>query len=270
MHLGITNLQQPLQTAGNGLIQQYQGYGPFVATFLANLLATFGDKGQLVIITLASQYDAKRVTVGAVAAFAIWNAVEVGIGKWIEGALPGGLLGLVTGGLFLLFGLWTLYSAVKSFRQSDDEPMLTSGGLEVGLTGRLLPDSVVDNVGAYGGVLTAFVFILFAEFGDKTQLLTINLAATFPHSPVSVYAGAITALALRTGVDAYIGEQVEDRLPTRWIELGAAAAFLAVGLGELGLLPEMIVWGVLGTLVVLAVGGIGWGVYQRRSSSSPS
>jgi putative Ca2+/H+ antiporter (TMEM165/GDT1 family) len=42
-------------------------------------------------------------------------------------------------------------------------------------------------------VLTAFVIIFLAEWGDLTQIVTANLAAKY-HSPLSVGAGSLLAL----------------------------------------------------------------------------
>jgi Ca2+/H+ antiporter, TMEM165/GDT1 family len=220
----------PLAAGLQQVIHRYEGYGPIAAAFLANLLATFGDKGQLVVVTLASRYDAKRVFVGAMAAFTLWSTVEIAFGHVIVTVLPGAVITVLTGGLFVVFGLWTLRSAAAKFVEaSDDQPLLTAGGMDVGVTGVVIPDGLLTRMGAYGGVLTTFVFILFAEFGDKTQLLTINLATTFPNSPFSIFAGVIGALGLRTGVDAVIGERFERILPTKWLELVAAFVFLAFG-----------------------------------------
>ncbi|EFW90308.1 hypothetical protein ZOD2009_19663 [Haladaptatus paucihalophilus DX253] len=220
----------PLATGLQQVIQRYDGYGPLAAAFLANLLATFGDKGQLVVVTLASRYDAKKVFVGAMAAFTLWSTIEIVFGHVIVTVLPGAAITLLTGGLFVLFGLWTLRSAIVTFgKESDDRPLLTGGGVDVGMSGTLLPDGLLTRMGAYGGVLTTFVFILFAEFGDKTQLLTINLSTTFPNSPLSVFVGVVAALGLRTGLDAFIGERFERVLPTKWLELLAAVVFLAFG-----------------------------------------
>ncbi len=248
----------PLQSTLDAVVQRYAGHGPLVTAFLANLLATFGDKGQLVVVTLSSRYDAEKVFLGAMGAFTVWSGVEVVLGQYVVTVLPDGVVTLVTGGLFILFGIWTLYSAISSFRAVEEvvTPPFSSTGLDVGVTGWLIPDSVLGRLGVHGGTLVAFLFVLFAEFGDKTQLLTITLAATFPDAPLSVFVGVLAALALRTGVDAVIGEQVERTVPTRYIELGASTVFLAFGLVVLGLVTEGFLLGVLGTLLVLGTAGL--------------
>ena len=246
----------PLAAGVSDLVRQYAAYGPLAAAFLANLLGTFGDKGQLVVVMLATRYDAKRVFGGAMLAFTGWSALEVAVGQWIHHALPAGVMTLLTGGLFLAFGFWTLRTAVGSFEAADRSPeSLTGGGLDDGLSRRLLPDPVFDHLGAHGGFLTAFVFIGFAEFGDKTQLLTINLAATFPRAPVAVFVGVVAALGLRTGVDAFVGEEVERSLPAAWLELAGASIFLAFGLVVLGVVPEAVLYVVGGLAVLLVFGG---------------
>lgn len=240
------------------LIEQYAGYGPLLAAFLVNLLATFGDKGQLVVIALASRFDAKKVFAGSMAAFGLWSALEVVFGQAVMAVLPAGVVTAITGALFLLFGLWTAKSAAD--RRRDDRPvddglLLGDGGLDAGWTGRLLPEGALARFGSYGGVLTSFVFIMFAEFGDKTQALTINLAIVFPDAPLSVFVGVVAALGLRTGLDALIGERVEAYLPLALIEAVAAAVFLAFGLLVFGIVPP---WVLLGTLAVAAAVVLGW------------
>ncbi|WP_227376524.1 TMEM165/GDT1 family protein [Haladaptatus halobius] len=220
----------PAAAGFQSVIERYAEYGPLLVSFLANTLATFGDKGQLVVVTLASRYDAKKVFLGSMVAFSLWSLVEVAVGGWIVTVLPGGAIAATTGGLFVVFGLLTLQSASRRFRAEPNEsPLVTGGGIDVGLSGRLLPNSVLTQMGAYGGVLTSFVFIAFAEFGDKTQLLTIDLAATFPHARASVFVGVVTALGLRTGVDALVGERFKRWVPTEYVELVAALVFLLFG-----------------------------------------
>ncbi|MFB6165443.1 MAG: TMEM165/GDT1 family protein [Haloarculaceae archaeon] len=244
----------PLVSGLDRVVTRYRHFGPFLASAISNFFATFGDKGQLAVITLASVYDAKRVFAGAVTAFAIWNAIEVTIGAAIVRAAPAATLEYVTGGLFLVFGLWAAYEAYglyrNSQRESDEAAMLDS----------VLPDSIRDRLRGAGPFVIAFATIAVAEVGDKTQLLTIDLSATFPGSPVAVFAGAWIGLAVRTGLDAFVGETAERYLPTAFMQGAAAAVFVAGGLFELGVLPGLAVVGVAAAAVVFAVGGA---LYRR-------
>lgn len=235
----------------DAIVSRYADYGPFAASFLANMLATFGDKGQLVVVALASKYDAKRVFLGAMGAFTLWSALEVIFGSWITSVLPGGVMTTITGTLFLLFGGWTLYSVANRLRETGLPDVSTD------LVDRLVPVDVTSD----GALTTSFVFIMFAEFGDKTQLLTITLAGTFHDSPVLVFLGVLTALGLRTGVDAALGAQAERALPTLYIESAAAVVFVAFGLAVLGVISTA---ALLATVVVSILGAVVAGVYRKR------
>ncbi|MGB9987901.1 TMEM165/GDT1 family protein [Salarchaeum japonicum] len=214
-----------------GIIEQYAHYGPFLAAFLANLLATFGDKGQLAVITLATKYDAKRIFVGAMAAFTAWSALEVVFGSTITRVVPASTMTVATGGLFLAFAAWTLLNVLNTVRA---DPLTPVDPMSV------VPASLRGLTDGHGPTLTGFTFIGLAEFGDKTQLLTIALAATFPNSLVSVFLGVVAALALRTGVDALIGEQAERVLPSLYIEVASAVVFAAFGVFVFGAIGETV------------------------------
>lgn len=240
-----------------GFIERYDTYGPFVTSFVTNFLATFGDKGQIAVITLATTYDAKKVFFGAVTAFALWNAVEVAVGSALVALVPAGVMPALTGGLFVVFGIWSGLQALRVARNAAT----TNGGL----VQSILPESVFDRLHGRGAFAISFLMIAFAEVGDKTQLLTINLAAAFPHSPVHVFFGAFLGLALRTGIDAFIGEAAERHLPTFHIQTGAAAIFLAVGFFQFGVLEGVAVVAVaLGAIAFAVVGAL-----ERAYSRSP-
>jgi putative Ca2+/H+ antiporter (TMEM165/GDT1 family) len=237
-----------------GVVEQYQSFGPLLGAFLANTLATFGDKGQLVVLALAARYDAKKVFLGAMGAFTAWSGLEVLFGAWITSVLPADVMALVTGALFVGFGLITLREAINQYRATwlpwplGPRRTDTDGSYEV-LSGR-----VQRLVQGRGPVVASFLAIGVAEFGDKTQALTIALAAHFDESRLLVFVGVVAALALRTGIDAAIGGQLEDRLPKGAIELAAGIVFLAFGFAAVGLLGGT---GLLaGILLAFVVAGV--------------
>jgi putative Ca2+/H+ antiporter (TMEM165/GDT1 family) len=76
------------------------------------------------------------------------------------------------------------------------------------------------------GVTFAAVFL--AELGDKTQLATLGIAAGSKKS-ISVFVGAGLALILSTALAVLLGSAMGAALPVKWIRLGAALLFLAIG-----------------------------------------
>lgn len=244
------------------VIGQYEAYGPLAASFLSNLLATFGDKGQLVVIVLASRHDPKRVFLGATAAFGLWSGLEVVFGAWIPQVLPGPVMTGLTGWLFVAFGVWTLVGVVRQAPGEVPLRNLANGARTDGFgdaigDSRVLPTQL-QRLGAHGPVVTSFLFIFLAEFGDKTQLLTINLAATFPESPVLVFVGVMAALALRTGVDAVTGDRARQFLLSRFIQLVAAVVFIAFGLAVFDLISSSALLAVVAFSVLSAIAGSVW------------
>ena len=53
---------------------------------------------------------------------------------------------------------------------------------------------------------TAFLSVFIAEFGDKTQLVSLTLASRYP--PLQVLAGAMLALALVLGLAVLVARSV--------------------------------------------------------------
>ena len=77
-------------------------------------------------------------------------------------------------------------------------------------------------------ILSTFVIVGVAEFGDKTQIAVINLSAK--HRPRSVFIGAILAFALVVGISASIGGAIASYISVSWIYLVGGISFLIFGL----------------------------------------
>lgn len=73
----------------------------------------------------------------------------------------------------------------------------------------------------------AFLAVLLAEMGDKTQLVTLTLSTRYP--PRQVLAGALSALAAITGLAVVLGDYLANLFPEQATLLGSGLFFLAVG-----------------------------------------
>lgn len=73
----------------------------------------------------------------------------------------------------------------------------------------------------------AFLAILLAEMGDKTQLVTLTLSSRYP--PLRVLAGALAALAAITGLAVVLGDFLANLLPEHVTLLASGVFFLGVG-----------------------------------------
>lgn len=73
-----------------------------------------------------------------------------------------------------------------------------------------------------------FALVFVAELGDKTQLATMLLAAESKSLP-AVFLGATGALALSALIGVAAGDLVSRVIPVKYLQIGAGAAFIAIG-----------------------------------------
>jgi putative Ca2+/H+ antiporter (TMEM165/GDT1 family) len=78
----------------------------------------------------------------------------------------------------------------------------------------------------FAATAIAFVAIFLAEFGDKSQLLTLAFATRYPWRPV--VAGVVIAAAVIQGASVLVGAAVGAILPEMVVGVVSGVAFLAV------------------------------------------
>lgn len=169
-------------------------------TFLLIALAEFGDKSQLVCMTLATRHRAFPVALGATTAFALLNLLATLFGAAVAAWLPAWLVTVAVATLFALFGI----SALRY--QDDDE------------------DETIAEKPGHGIFATTFLLIFLAEFGDKTQIAVAGLGSTAEAS--AVWSGATLALAATSLAGIYAGRHLLQRLPLVWIHRISGVFFL--------------------------------------------
>lgn len=178
--------------------------GPFLTTFFLVFLAELGDKTQLTAMALAARHPWKKTFLGIAVAFAVLNAGAVLIGEVLFAVLPIFWIKIVSATLFIFFGLTTILAK----KEEDDE--------------------VDGNGKGRGPVVSAFVMILFAEIGDKTQLATASLAAQYD-SALAVFCGSTLALWSVSLLGIFLGAQLSRRVPLPVIHKCAGTLFLLFG-----------------------------------------
>ena len=175
-------------------------WAAFFSAFALIALAEIGDKSQLVCMTLAARHRAWPVLLGASLAFALLNVLAVLFGAAVAAWLPGRVTAGVAALLFGLFGVHALLHPATA------------------------DERTAAGTGRRNAFFTAFLLILAAEFGDKTQLAVAGLAGTL--APVPVWFGATAALALLSVLGIWVGRTLLRRLPLAWIHRVAGAVFL--------------------------------------------
>lgn len=171
-------------------------------TFLLIALAEFGDKSQLVCMTLAARHRGLPVILGAVAAFAFLNALAVLFGAAVAAWLPEWVVTVAVAVLFTVFG-------VSALRYRDEDE-----------------DEDVEEKPGHGVFATTFLLIFLAEFGDKTQIAVAGLGSTTEAN--AVWTGATLALACTSILGVLAGRKFLHKLPLVWIHRISGVFFLAL------------------------------------------
>jgi putative Ca2+/H+ antiporter (TMEM165/GDT1 family) len=162
--------------------------------------AEFGDKSQLVCMTLAARHRHWPILFGAVLAFAVLNLVAVVFGAAAARWLPGSAVSLAVTLLFAVFGVRALF-----FKEEEE-------------------GEVIKEKSGHGIFFTTFLMIFFAEFGDKTQLAVAGLSAAAP--PVPVWLGATVALGVTSALGIWAGATLLRKIPQRALHIASGLLFL--------------------------------------------
>ncbi len=188
----------------------------FFISFGLIFLAELGDKTQLMVITLSAR-EKRPLLMGLSSAIGISLVAIIGIILGFSASVFIPLFWIKIFGvvIFFVFGVITLVKFLKERREGPDAELETQDETE--------PRFKINNK-----FLLPMVSVFVMEFGDKTQIMTITLAANYM-APLEVGMGAILSLSLLCFIGAYIGDFISKKLPKKWIDFGAGLFFIIMG-----------------------------------------
>ncbi|AKL98636.1 TMEM165/GDT1 family protein [Endomicrobium proavitum] len=178
----------------------------FLTSFLLLLIAEMGDKTQLVALAFTARFKAYQVILGVAAATALTNFIAVVAGGLISSAVNVEIIKIVSFILFILFGLWTAFGKEEENADTQKKVIISP-------------------------FFTVALFFFISEFGDKTQIAAMTIAAN--GSPAAVFAGAVLGMFCANLVGICAGIFLGKKLPVNVIKYIAAALFIAVGVSGL-------------------------------------
>ena len=179
--------------------------GIAAAVFPLIFLGELPDKTMFASLVLASRGHPRAVWLGAAGAFLVHVVIATTVGATLFAVLPRRAVDAVVAALFLGAAVYALLEA-----QRDATALIAR---EVATRRRV--------------VVTAFVVIFLAEWGDLTQILTANLAAHY-HSPLSVGLGALLALWLVAALAVTGGQTLLRIFPTVAVRRVTAVVLLVL------------------------------------------
>jgi len=196
---------------------EFTWIAPALAAFIVIVPAELPDKTFVATLVLATRFPPRAVWIGVTAAFAVQCAVAVAAGGLLA-LLPRSLVLAASAVLFAIGAFVTIRGGLRSRAEERDVEAEEARDTEAAIAERSLSP-----------VLTSFLVLFAAEWGDLSQLLTAGLAARY-HAPIPVFFGSLTALALVAGVAVLAGRWLQERVPLGRIRLiaGALLALLAL------------------------------------------
>jgi Ca2+/H+ antiporter, TMEM165/GDT1 family len=170
------------------------------------------DKTFVAGLVLATKYEPFLVWIGIGLAFGVQCVVAVTAGQAVS-YLPEWVVHVVSTAMFLV-GAFLL---VRAARNADAEEAETEESFRAKTT---------QDLTGWKVVLTSFLLLFAAEWGDLTQILTINLVAKHG-APVSVFIGSWGALLLVSGLAVVAGRVLLRHMRLAVLHYIAGAVCLA-------------------------------------------
>lgn len=153
----------------------------FTASLLLITISELGDKTFFIAAILSLRYAWRLIFVGVSAALVTMTVISVLIGQAVS-RLPQVYVDWAEVLLFAIFGLKLLYEATQLSAGENEEEEEAIEAVQKAEKHHPNQQNALAIVGE------AFTLTFFGEWGDRTQIATIALAAA--HTPVSVILGA--------------------------------------------------------------------------------
>jgi putative Ca2+/H+ antiporter (TMEM165/GDT1 family) len=168
--------------------------GTALAVFPIIFFGELPDKTMFASLVLSSRGKPLAVWLGAAVAFFVHVIIAVTIGVAIFRLLPSRAVDVIVAALFAL-GAYLAFNATEEGEEAQAEEMVDEQGMRF-----------------HRVVITAFVVIFLAEWGDLTQVLTANLAAHYQDG-LSVAVGSIAALWTVSAIAVVSGQGLVRVMP---------------------------------------------------------
>ena len=174
-----------------------------IIPLLAVGLAEMGDKTQLSVLLLSSRTrEYAQLLAGIMLAFLLADGFAILVGSWVTEVIPVHLVKLVSGAVFIIFGVMIL----RGDKEEEEES-------------RLSPRNAF---------VSGFSMIFLSEWGDKTQIASALFATEY--DPRLVFVGVMTALLILSAMAIYLGKFLAGRIDRKRITRIAGVVFLLIGL----------------------------------------
>ncbi|MHC1682110.1 MAG: TMEM165/GDT1 family protein [Clostridiaceae bacterium] len=212
----------------------------FIKAALLVVVAEMGDKTQLLAMAFASKYKVKEVMIGVLIATIFNHALAVAVGNYVSSFIPMDYIKILAGISFLIFGFWTLRG--DTLDGEDKKPT------------------------KFGPIVTVTIAFFLAEMGDKTQLMTIAIAADTLY-PLLILMGTTVGMLIADAIGIIGGAWMSKRVPEKYVKLIAGLVFIFFGSVTLyEVSPEWILTPIYIASYLVIVGVISYLIMKKSSN----
>eukprot|EP00884_Botryococcus_braunii_P010667 jgi/Botrbrau1/19601/Bobra.0035s0079.1 len=242
---GLRDIPGGASTTGVGRIVPPDSYAhkfliAFGKSFLMILVTEFGDETFIIAAIMAMRHPRLVVYVGAMSALVFMTVISTALGYVLPNLISRRATHHAATLLYTIFGLRLLWIAWKSPADESNQEEVEevqqklAEAEQTANHGRLwrLFASICTPV-----LVEALLLTFIAEWGDRSQIATITLAAVY--NPYGVTLGAIAGHMLCTGTAVLGGQLLAMRISQRTVAIAGAALFLIFALNSLISKPEL-------------------------------
>ncbi len=192
----------------------------FTASLLLITISELGDKTFFIAVILAMRHSQRLVFAGVTAALATMTVLSVLVGQAVS-ILPQVYIDWGEIALFLGFGVKLLLEArqMPNAPNTEEEQEALEAVEGAGLQSR--------RPSIWGVLIKAFTLTFVAEWGDRTQIATIALAAA--NHPVGVIIGGTLGHSICAAIAVLGGRAIAGRISERTITILGGSLFIIFG-----------------------------------------
>ncbi|MBD2302074.1 TMEM165/GDT1 family protein [Nostoc sp. FACHB-87] len=194
----------------------------FTAGLLLITVSELGDKTFFIAVILSMHHSRRLVFAGVTAALAAMTILSVVFGQ-AASLLPKVYIHYAEIALFIAFGIKLLYDASKMTAASCDTDVVEEAEAAVKKADAQLPKRKTP----WAIVTEAFLLTFMAEWGDRTQIATIALAAG--NNPIGVTVGAVLGHSICAAIAVLGGKLIAGRISERQLTFIGGCLFLIFG-----------------------------------------
>ncbi|GAA0160719.1 hypothetical protein LIER_17211 [Lithospermum erythrorhizon] len=211
----------------------------FTKSLAMTILSEIGDKTFFAAAILAMRHPRRLVLAGCLGALVVMTIFSAVVGWAAPNLISRKWTHHITTFLFLGFGLWSLWDAFTEGEAEDIAEVEAKLDADFQTNGKSTKDkSKTDDLKKQNRpfltqffspiLLKAFSITFFGEFGDKSQLATIGLAAD--ENPLGVVLGGILGQALCTTAAVLGGKSLASQISERVVGLSGGILFIVFGI----------------------------------------